>query len=452
MTAPTIRTYGNFKNARRQLIGSLGPMGVGAATIALVAAFFAMVTAGLGAGLVVGGIGTLIVVPMAVQIDGYTVAERILRRLLFARGQSKRQTIYRSGIISPLPGSHRLPGLMWKSRVMDVETGRADWPTVGVVVYPGSPRTFAVTLRCDNSGTDLVDPETVDMWVANTGAWLQALGAEPDLLQAQVTTETTPDPGTALARTVNAQIHPDAPALAKEVLTEIVDTYPQAAASSDTRVTLVFAAPRPRRPRTGGPARRVSDEEMCQRIAGRLAGLAQRLRGTGAGEVMPLSAADLAMVCRAAYDPAAASDLSRVRTSAAVSWADCGPVTAEEHWDYYRHDSGVSVSWGLAAVPRGVLHSTVLPRMMAADLGVLRKRVTITYRPLSPAQTAHAVDTDVRDSQFRLGQRARPTARDMAAVAAAKATAIEEASGAGLVRFSLLFTATVGCVDDLDLA
>src|SRR5262245_49014127 len=111
MSAPAVRTYGNFKSARRQLIGSLGPIGVGAATVALLAAFFAMVTAGLGAALVVGGIGALLVVPMAVQMGGYTVAERIIRRFLFARGRSARQAAYRSGVVSPLPGSHRLPGL-----------------------------------------------------------------------------------------------------------------------------------------------------------------------------------------------------------------------------------------------------------------------------------------------------------------------------------------------------
>lgn len=452
MTTPVIRTYGNFKSARRQLIGSLGPIGVLAAVVVLVVAFFTMAAAGLAYGLMVGAIGAVVVGPMGVQIGGYTAAERGVRRLLWWRGRRQRRTAYRSGVVSPLPGSHRLPGLAWRSRVMDVDTDRPGWSAVGIVVYPGPPRTFSVTLRCDTSGTDLVDPETADAWVANTGAWLQALGSEPDLIQAQVTVETSPDPGTALASAVAAQVRPDVPRLAAEVLDEIVRTYPRAAAATDTRVTLTFRAPKPRRPRAGGLVRKVSDEDMCRRIASRLPGLAARLRGTGAGEVSPLSATDLARVCRAAYDPAAITDLSRVDDPAVVTWADCGPVAADEHWDHYVHDSGVSVTWGLADVPRGVLHSTVMPTMMAPDLGVAAKRVTVIYRPLTPAQASHTVDADVRDSAFQLGRKARPTARDMVAVSAAHATAREEAAGAGLVRFSVLFTVTVPGLEALDRA
>ena len=447
----TARTYGNFKPGRRRLIGGLGPAGVAAAAVALAAAFFTVVVAGLFVGLLVALIGLLVVAPLGVEVGGYTLADRIVRRLLVARGRSRGESVYRSGVVSRLPGGNRLPGLLWRARVADVETGRSGWPALGIVIHPAPARLFAVTLRADPAGLDLVDQPTVDLWVAATGAWLQALGSEPDLVQAQVTVESAPDPGTALARTVADLRHPGAPQLAREVMTEVVQTYPRAAATTDTRITLVFAAPRARRPRGGGPVRRVSDEEMCRRIAARLPGLAQTLRTTGAGAVVPLSAADLATVCRTAYDPAAGADLSRAPRGSVV-WADCGPVAATERWDHYLHDSGVSMTWGLAAAPRGVVHDTVLARLMAPDAGLRRKRVTIVYRPLSPAQTARAVDTDVRDSQFRFSQKGRPTARDLADVAAARATAAEEAAGAGLVRFTLLYTATVAGVDELDLA
>ena len=446
-----VRTYGNLKPARRRLIGGLGPAGVAAAAVALGAAFLTVVAAGLAAGLAVGLIGAVIVAPLGVELGGYTLADRIVRRALVARGRGRGETIYRSGVVSRLPGGHRLPGLLWRTRVADVETGRSGWPALGVVIYPAPHRLFAITVRCDPAGLDLVDQATVDYWVAATGAWLQALGSEPDLVQAQVTVESAPDPGTALARTVADLRHPSAPTLAQQVMADVVETYPRAAATTDTRVTLVFAAPKARRPRGGGPVRRVSDEEMCRRIAARLPGLAQTLRSTGAGAVVPMSAADLAAACRSAYDPVAAADLSRAPRDSVV-WADCGPVAAEERWDHYRHDSGVSVTWGMAAAPRGVVHDTVLARLMAPDAGLRRKRVTIIYRPLSPTQTARAVDTDVRDSQFRFAQKGRPSARDLADVHAARATAAEEAAGAGLVLFTLLYTATVGSIDDLDLA
>jgi hypothetical protein len=231
----------------------------------------------------------------------------------------------------------------------------------------------------------------------------------------------------------------------------VVGTYPQASASTETRVTLVFAAPKPRRPRSGGRVRRVSDEEMCRRIAQRLPNLSQMLRVTGAGMVSPMSASDLASSCRAAYDPAAAVDLSRAPRDAVV-WAQCGPVAAEERWDHYRHDSGVSVTYGLAEAPRGIVHDSVLARLMAPTPALSRKRVTIIYQPLTAAQGARVVDTDVRDSTFVYGSKARPTARDRANMTSAHATATEEAAGAGMVLFSMLYTATVPSVDDLDHA
>jgi hypothetical protein len=288
-----VRTYGNFKPARRRLIGNLGPTGVAAAGLVLMVTFGVVATAGLVPGVVVGLIGAAVITPMGLEVGGYTLSDRIVRRVLVRRGRSHQEHIYRSGVVSKLPGSNRLPGLAWRSKVVDVETGRAGWPALGIVIYPAPHRLFAVSLRADPAGIDLVDQSTVDMWVANTGAWLQALGSEPDLVQAQVTVESAPDPGTALARAVDDLQRPGAPTLARQVMTEVVDTYPRAAAATDTRITLVFSAPKPRRPRGGGTTRRVSDDEMCRRIASRLPGLAQTLRTTGAGSVVPLSASDL---------------------------------------------------------------------------------------------------------------------------------------------------------------
>lgn len=352
MTTAGPRTYGNLKPARRRLIGALGPAGVALAAVALLVAFATTALVDLPTGLLVGVVGALVVVPMGLEVDGQTAADRILRRILFSRGRSRREHVYRSGVVSRIPGSNRLPGLMWRTRVVDVETGRSGWPSLGVVVWPAPLRLVAVTLRADPGGSDLVDQRTIDGWVARTGSWLQALGSEPDLVQAQVTVESAPDPGTALARSVADLAHPTAPQLAREVMAEVVATYPRAAATTDTRITLVFSAPHARRPRGGGPVRRVSDEEMCRRIAGRLPGLAAVLRSTGAGQVVPLSAADLAAVCRAAYDPASAVDISRAPRNAST-WSNCGPVAADERWDHYRHDSGVSVTWGLTAAPPG---------------------------------------------------------------------------------------------------
>ena len=57
--------------------------------------------------------------------------------------------------------------------------------------------------------------------------------------------------------------------------------------------------------------------------------------------------------------------------------------------------------------------------------------------------TAAIVEADLRAAEFRVTSTSKPAARDSLAVRAASATAQEEASGAGLVQFGMLVTATV---------
>jgi hypothetical protein len=444
------RTYGNYKPTRRRLVGGMGPVGIGVAATFAVLALLTLTVFGFAAALAVASLGVAIVAPLMVRWQGRTVAERAGRRLLVAIARAGQHHVYRAGVVSRIPGNTRLPGLLFASRVVEVETGRADYPRVGIVILPRTKH-FSVTLRCDTSGTDLVDAETVDTWVARTGAWLRSLSEEPGLVQAQVTVETAPDPGTRLASSVAQQLTETTPQLARQVLEQVVGEYPRAAPQVDTRVTFTFQLPKPRKPRSGGPRRTMTEDEMCVRIATRLPGLMEMLRGTGAGEASPMTPEELAIACRAAYDPGSATLLSRAPDDA-VAWVDAGPVAATEKWDHYQHDSGVSMSWGLAEAPRGIIHASVLTRLMTASPGLLRKRVTIVWRPMTPEQAANAVDRDVRDARFRAGQKSRPGARELVDIASANAVAIAEAEGEGQIKFSLLVTATVADLDDLDTA
>lgn len=448
------RTYGNFKRAKRTILFGLGPAGLLACLVVIGVALVALAVGSLPVAAAVVAAGAVGIAPVAVEIGGHSVAERVARMVMFARGVRRRETSYRSGVISRLPGAHRLPGVLRPARVWDVETGRAGWPSVGVVLHPGPPRLYAVSLRCHPPGVILVDRATVEQWIAQHGGWLEALAREQDLVQAQVTVESSPDSGHDLAQAVTGSRAETAPELSDQVMAEVVDIYPQTGGQVDTRVTLVYAAPRPTRSRrrgATGAAKTVSDTEMVVRVARRLPDMVDRLRHAGAGAVVPMAAADLAAVCRVAYDPACAADVDAAGAGA-VTWSGCGPVAAHEHRDHYTHDSGVSVTWATAEAPRALLHDTVLAHLAAPDANLARKRITLLLRPLSPAETARTVDTEVRDSIFKMSRKARPTARDLREVDVAAATAREEAGGAGLVRWAVVYTATVGDVDDLDQA
>ena len=78
--------------------------------------------------------------------------------------------------------------------------------------------------------------------------------------------------------------------------------------------------------------------------------------------------------------------------------------------------------------------------------------MTLLYRPIDPARAAALVETDLNAAQFIASASHRPTARSIVATRSAQATANEEASGAGLVNFGMLVTATVTNEDRLPQA
>jgi hypothetical protein len=436
---PQQRAYGNWRRGASAGLFGLGTMGtVAMFVVALLSVL--MLAVSIVAGLITALLGALVLVPLAVRVNGRTGLQVMAARIAWWRGRSRRQHLYQSGVASPVTLAHQLPGILARSEIYEVETGRSG--RIGVVVVPQS-RHYTVTLRCSPEGMDLVDQSAVDARVAHLAAWLSSLSREPGLVQAAVTVETTPDPGTLLAAEVGSTMTDDAPDLARQVLEEVVRTYPAGSATVETRVSLTYTVP---------PGRRaLSHEDMCREVAARLPNLHSGLSAAGAGGVNPMTPRSLAAAVRAAYDPAVALDLARM-PNAEVSWEQAGPVAARESWDFYRHDSGVSRTWGMVEAPRGVTFSNTFSRLTDPDPSLLRKRVALIYRPYTPAESAKLVESDKRDARFNATKKSQATARDMADLSAAEQAAQEEASGAGVTRFTLLVTATVADVAHLDEA
>lgn len=160
-----------------------------------------------------------------------------------------------------------------------------------------------------------------------------------------------------------------------------------------------------------------------------------------------MTAQSLCEYIRVAYDPKAASLIDSAHAEGQVpemSWLDVGPSAAGAQWGTY---SGLSVTWSMTGAPRGNVQSTVLARLLAPHRNIARKRVTLLYRPVPAARAAGMVEADLSAAQFRPSASRKTKARDSLAVRAAAATASEEASGAGLVNFGMLVTATVTDTD-----
>ncbi|MGC4876222.1 SCO6880 family protein [Micromonospora sp. DT43] len=433
------RTYGNWRRGVGAGLFGLGPVAT-LVMFAIALLTVLMLAVSIIAALVTALLGLCILGPLAFRFNGRTGLQAIAARIAWWRGRSRRQHVYLSGVASRATGSHQLPGILARSEVYEVETGRAG--RIGVVVVPQS-RHYTVTLRCSPEGIDLVDQSAVDARVAHLAGWLAALCREPGLVQAAVTVETTPDPGHLLAAEVHGNMADDAPDLARQVLGEVVRHYPAGAATVETLVSLTYTVP---------PGRRgLSHEDMCREVAARLPHLHSGLSAAGAGGVHPVSPRSLAAAVRAAYDPAVAHDLSGDH-SLDVTWENAGPVAARESWDSYRHDSGFSRTWGMVEAPRGVTFSNTFSRLTDPDPELMRKRVSLIYRPYSPAESARLVEADKRDARFNATKKARPTARDLVDLGSAEQAAQEEAAGAGVVRFTLLVTATVASADELEQA
>lgn len=166
------RTYGNWRLGRGAGLFGLGPVGTIAAFLVMVLAA-AMLPVSVLASLVTATTGLLVLAPLAIRINGRTGFQVITARIAWWLARSRRHHIYVSGAASRVAAAHQLPGVLARSEVYEVETGRSG--VVAVVVVPQS-RHYTVTLRCAPEGMDLVDQGVIDARVGHLASWLSALG------------------------------------------------------------------------------------------------------------------------------------------------------------------------------------------------------------------------------------------------------------------------------------
>ncbi len=453
MTATTLtgppdrRTYGGWRLPRSSGLGSLGLLATVVLFAGLIVAIFVTAFAGFLAAIPVVLATGLILVPLYVKVgNGRNGAQWLTARTAWFVGQHAGQHLYRSGPLARVgQGRCPLPGLAASLEAIDAldALGRP----FALLSHPLGHVSAVISTSSD--GASLVDDDQVDQWVASWGAWLANLSHEPGLVACQVVIESAPDHGTRLRREVADHLAVDAPQLARDVLNECVDTYPMGGATITCRVGLTWS----RLPRTRTGQKRRTVEEMAIDVGQRLPGLTTGLGAAGAGPARPMVAAEIAAACRVAYDPAIGADLELIGSAEAdIAWQDCGPLATEEHWDRYRHDSGMSTSWQMVEAGRAAVFAGRLARLLAPHPDVARKRVALLFRPHSPAEATKVVERDRRDALFAAQSRKVGRARDTFEVRAAEQAANEEAAGAGLLRVGMVVTATVTDPDKLDAA
>lgn len=444
---PGSADFGNWQRAASVGLFGMNPVVSFAGLVLVLGAGGMMMFLGPLPALVYLIVAATVYVPLAVRVDGKSVFARMVRRASFWRSRRRRETAYLSGPLSPQPlGRFRLPGLLAASRLYEaIDAYGEPFAFLRVPVTNSYP----VIVRANADGDALVDAATVDTMIGTWSGFLQTLPQWPDVKALSVTIESVPDPGHKIGSEID-RMRADQPtgqrasAFTEQVFEQLRDAAGIGSAAQHTWLSIVF---------DGGRGRdRRSVEDMATEIGTQLPDIVAALAGTGAGAASVMRPDEVAHTSWAAFHPDEAADVGdadrRLTTPGelGLGWESVGPTSAQELWDRYRHDSGISVSWLMEGAPRGSVKETVLKRLLEPHPHLPRKRVTIYYRPLDPAAAAQWADRQRNIVATNHGQKA--AARESSTLQA-EANARDEARGASVTRFAVITTVTVTDEDEL---
>jgi len=430
-----VRTYGGWRRPvsygflNLTLTQSLGSL-VGVGIVFLLGLNKGMLWACGGAILLVGW-GWVITTKDKHQVN---LIDRAEEKIVFGLNKAKGNTVFRGGALAPTKKTSQrlvLPGILSDCKVSEYVDS---WNRSFALIEHASG-TGAVVMRLTPAGSNLVDQETVDNQVAYWGQWLGDLSNESGIAGASITVETLPDLGGRLYSEVTSRRAANCPQVAGKGIEGGLD---ESTGSNQVRVwvTLTFNLAA-----LGG---RKNKEIAGREIASRLPGLTQGLVAAGGGATHLVTVNELARLVRSAYDPDSEELFDQALAAGQtinLDWSQSGPVFAQADFSSYRHDGAVSRVWTMTCPPRGAVQSAVLSRLLEPNRDVQRKRVTILYQPMDAAKAPSVVERDLNHARANAAG-ARPSARSINELAAASEVASEEASGAGLVDFAMIITAT----------
>lgn len=433
--------YGGWETPPRRGILGLGLGG----TFALLGA--GCVTIGLlGTNLIaalITGLATAIGVLLATRRDRYgkSVFDKVGEKMRFKFKKASKHNLYRSGPTGKpvFSGKNRLPGLLARSELTEF-TDPLGHP-FSLISYRGKPSQSVIVFEAIPDGIALVDQSEINLFVARFGDWLNLLNQDASIIAAQITIETAPDFGLKLALEINNNQAPNPPAFAEATMQEIKNIFPDGGSELKVFIALTFNNI------FDGKAKSINN--LGEEIGLKIPELKRTLESCGAAFVRPLANQELCEFTRAAYDPAAAPLIAAAKAAgedSGLTWENAGPVSYAADWDWFIHDSGFSRTWQMANAPRSAITETTIAKLLSPNPKIIKKRVTLLYRTISPAKAASLADADLDKTKATAGSsnfRGTITARNEKSLANARERAAAEAAGSGLVDFGMLVTATV---------
>lgn len=456
MTTETqsVPMYGNFHRPRGFGILKMGPLGSVLAGIAGLIAVVLVPSAGI-----VVAVAFVIVVGAAlagVSIPwrhNMTVLDHLVIRLGFMRAEKAGSTLYIPGSLTDM-GGHRLPGVLADSKLAVWEDHNGDPFTL--LRYPAN-RAFVIPFRSEPDGSSLVDPSDMTEQISNFGAFLGGLAYESGLKQAAFTIESSQDPGSALVREMDGHVSSKASKLSKEWAAEVKTTYPTGGSTIRAYGSLSYVAPKMGTDMHGNKVKGQDPADIVGALVkNRLPDLLSDLNETGAGLANAMTAEETIEAVRCAYNPGdrAIYDemASRGEQPPVQLWNSVGPSGAVEHWNYYEHGDGASITWEVTGFVSAQMAAKALAPLLEPTEGVAIKRITFLYRPVDPAKAGGIAESNFNAAEGRARNQKKPSAES--ARESAEADQIRKASAAGhaLEDFAILITVTVTDKDKLSYA
>lgn len=441
-----IRLYGNINNPRKEGVLGLSALATAIGTVVAIAIFLTMpLGIWVQTAIVILGIAAMIAVSLNGR-NGRKKFEEILAKRHFNRAEKEGHTTYVAGPVSQLPTGDFPPvGILARTELVDFLPAGAQ--VEKAMIWNPSNRTGTIIFSVQSPGIGLLDQDNIDMMVDQWGIFQREAGVISSLVQVGATTQATKDPGNRLpeaVRITRSQSHvDDVPSFAREAVDEIVDDLNRAVPKIDQWVTATFSAKANREAGTGVR----SKEELAEDIATLIPGMMGQLRASSGGTVSLLDAQDIVDQVHTAYNPAVAAAVESARLSGegtGLTWGEVGPTNAKLTPGWWEHSGFFSKSWQMYQPPASNFQETGLTSLLSPNDIFEQKRVTILYRPMSPARSQKVVQNQVANATFGQNQKGqRPSQIKKVAVEKAERAEREQAEGAAMVRFGLVVTGTV---------
>ncbi|MFD0723703.1 SCO6880 family protein [Streptomyces globosus] len=382
----------------------------------------------------------LVVVAAVARRHGMSALAYYWAKMSWRRAARVEATSYRR-LLLPHPYALDLPGVGASSTLI-----KAHDPTTGKplgVVHDRATGHMTITTLLAPGGSLMAPTGAVQSSLRTWSSVLEAMSTDEQVKGASVTIQITPGAGEALGDDVKARQDPAAPELAKRVVAELVRTTPHATASVAPWMSVTVDPNASVNPPT----------DLAEQVAEAIKvvdGL--DLSGTGTDIERRATDIDLRRLVRSAYDPAVFN--ARDAEFEDLSWSECGPQAADDGWEEYAHDGGVSVSWVLREMPRRPIAYSVLLPLLAP--GRFQRRITLAYRVLDPHEGEAVLEREISHAYNRAQATAevkgRATWSQRADSRRAEQAAAQVAGGAQVVDWTLMITVTARSAADLPAA